>query len=115
MTLGLGLLEQAAEQAQALGALYERASIVAWLGDAYLRSGRIQEAIEFAGRAFELADHSQKKASGRIAHARRLPPRGAIRRSLPRQRGLYSRARVGNTARDAPAASALSPWPGQPL
>src|SRR5438874_1672233 len=70
ITLGLGLMEQAAEQAQALGALYERASIVAWLADAYLRSGRIQEAIEFAGRAFELADHSQQQ--GKRAHRLRM-------------------------------------------
>src|SRR5207244_461906 len=57
--LGLRLLEQAAVRAESLGGLYERPSIFAWLSDAYLRSGRPEQAIELAVRAFELADHSK--------------------------------------------------------
>jgi tetratricopeptide (TPR) repeat protein len=66
---GLALLEDAAQMAGALGGLYERASIVAWLSEAYLRSGQPEEALDSARRAFELADRS--KQQGKRAHTLR--------------------------------------------
>jgi tetratricopeptide (TPR) repeat protein len=70
MSVGMSLLEQAARKAEALGGLYERASIVAWLSDAYLKSGRIDAAIDAARRAWELADSS--KQQGKRAHTLRM-------------------------------------------
>jgi class 3 adenylate cyclase/tetratricopeptide (TPR) repeat protein len=68
--VGLPLLEQAAQKAEALGGLYERASIVAWLSDTYIRCGDPDRAMEAASRAFELADSS--KQQGKRAHTLRI-------------------------------------------
>jgi tetratricopeptide (TPR) repeat protein len=67
--VGLPLLEQAAQQAQSLR-IYEEATIVTWLGDAYLRIGRQAEALDVARRAFYVADTS--KQAGKRAHALRM-------------------------------------------
>jgi class 3 adenylate cyclase/tetratricopeptide (TPR) repeat protein len=70
VSVGLPFLEEAMQKAEALGGLYERASIAAWLSDAYLQSGNVEQAIETAMRAFELADSS--KQQGKRAQTLRM-------------------------------------------
>jgi class 3 adenylate cyclase/tetratricopeptide (TPR) repeat protein len=71
LSVGLPLLEEAASKAAALASggtgLYERASIAAWLSDAYLRTGRAGEALDAAERAYEMADRGEQRA--KCAHA----------------------------------------------
>jgi class 3 adenylate cyclase/tetratricopeptide (TPR) repeat protein len=66
LTVGLPLLEEAGSNADRLASggtgLYERASIVAWLSDAYLLAGRVDRALDEARRAYELADRSKQRA-----------------------------------------------------
>jgi bifunctional non-homologous end joining protein LigD len=66
----LPLLEQATQQADAIGRLYEQASMVAWLAEAYLAAGRPEPAVEMATRAFQLADQSKQR--GKRAHSLRV-------------------------------------------
>jgi class 3 adenylate cyclase/tetratricopeptide (TPR) repeat protein len=70
LSVGLPLLEDAVQQAESIGRLYEQATIVSWLGLAYLQSGRAQDAIKMAERAFELAESS--KQNGKRAHTLRI-------------------------------------------
>jgi tetratricopeptide (TPR) repeat protein len=67
---GLSLLEEACLQAESMGRLYEQASFVSWLAQAYLASERVEDAIATARRAFELADGS--KQQGKRAHTLRV-------------------------------------------
>jgi len=77
----LPLLEQALEEADRSGFLYDQALSVAWLSEAYLLAGRREEASECAARALALARARQERGHeawalwlhGEIA-AQREPP-----------------------------------------
>src|SRR5262249_43463798 len=58
------------KQAESIGRLYEQSSILGWLAETYLLSGRPEQSVEAARRAFEIADQSRQR--GKRAHALRI-------------------------------------------
>jgi len=77
----LPLLEQALEEVERSGFLYEQALHVAWLSEAYLLAGRREEVREGAARALALARAQQER--GHEAWALRLLGEIAARREPP--------------------------------
>jgi tetratricopeptide (TPR) repeat protein len=77
----LPLLEQALEEVERSGFLYEQALHVAWLSEAYLLAGRREEASAGAARALALARAQQER--GHEAWALRLLGDIAARREPP--------------------------------
>src|SRR5262249_42219247 len=75
------LLEQAVEQAAALGIMGRQALQLAWLSAAYLRGDRMEQAIALAERALELA--RQQHERGHQAYALRLLGEVAMQREPP--------------------------------
>jgi class 3 adenylate cyclase/tetratricopeptide (TPR) repeat protein len=64
---GVVLLEQTVEQADATGLVAHHALRLAWLGEAQLRAGRRDAALELARRALALAE--ERRERGQIAYA----------------------------------------------
>ena len=64
---GVLLLEQTMEQADATGLVAHHALRLAWLGEARLRAGRRDAALELARRALDLAEARRER--GQIAYA----------------------------------------------
>ena len=64
---GVVLLEQTVEQADATGLVAHHALRLAWLGEAQLRAGRRDAALELARRALDLAEERGER--GQIAYA----------------------------------------------
>jgi tetratricopeptide (TPR) repeat protein len=79
----LALLEQAVEQAAAVGFILYHAVRVIWLGEAYLLAGRLEEASTQAQRALQFSRAHQER--GHEAYALRLLGDIAARRE-PTQR-----------------------------
>jgi tetratricopeptide (TPR) repeat protein len=77
----LPLLEQALEEADRTGFLYDQALFVTWLSEAYLLAGRREEASAGAARALALARAQQER--GHEAWALRLLGDTAARREPP--------------------------------
>jgi tetratricopeptide (TPR) repeat protein len=75
------LLEQAIEQAIAMPFMLYHALRVVWLGEAYLRAGRLDEAYIQAQRALEFARAHQER--GHEAYALRLLGEVAAQRTPP--------------------------------
>jgi tetratricopeptide (TPR) repeat protein len=63
----LPLLEQALEQAAAMGVLEDQALRAAWLSEACLLAGRLADAIEYARHAIELShQHKERGNQARV-------------------------------------------------
>jgi tetratricopeptide (TPR) repeat protein len=77
----LPLLEQAVEQTVAMRFMAEHALRVVWLGEAYLRAGRLDEADTQAQRALEFARAHRER--GYAAEALRLLGEIAVQRQPP--------------------------------
>ena len=77
----LPLLEQAVEQALAMGFMIDHARRVVWLGEAYLLAGRLDEAYTQAQRALEFSRAHQER--GHEAYALRLLGEIAAQREPP--------------------------------
>jgi class 3 adenylate cyclase/tetratricopeptide (TPR) repeat protein len=70
VTEALPLLEQAVEQATAMGIMFAHSLRIAWQGEAALRDDRRQDAVGLARRAYELS--CEQKERGHQAWALRL-------------------------------------------
>ncbi|MFQ5895505.1 MAG: tetratricopeptide repeat protein [Nitrospinota bacterium] len=78
---GLLLLEQAVERAASIGLMSYHSLRLAWLSEAHLLAGRIDEAIQLARRALDLSrDHKER---GSQAYALRLLGEVASHRDPP--------------------------------
>jgi tetratricopeptide (TPR) repeat protein len=78
---GLRLLEQVVEQDTTIGYVAHHARTRTFLGEAYLKAGRIADAEEQANFAMEMA--RRRREPGHEAYALRLLGDIALRRSLP--------------------------------
>ena len=67
---GIGLLEQAIEQAGSMGLVATQSLRLAWLAEAHLTAGRLERATIHAQRALQLAE--DRKERGQAAGVRRL-------------------------------------------
>jgi len=67
---GIGLLEQAIEQAGSMGLVATQSLRLAWLAEAHLMAGRLEPARNHAQRALQLAEDRRER--GRVADVQRL-------------------------------------------
>jgi tetratricopeptide (TPR) repeat protein len=67
---GIGLLEQAVEQAGSMGLVATQSLRLAWLAEAHLMAGRLEPARNHAQRALQLAEDRRER--GRVADVQRL-------------------------------------------
>jgi tetratricopeptide (TPR) repeat protein len=85
---GMPLLEEAVAQTESLGVLVNHSAEVAWLGEAYLLGGRLDQAAELARRSLDLARHHKEK--GNLAYALQLTA------EIARHRGAAKRTQAGD-------------------
>ena len=110
----LPLLEQAEQRGAAMGTMGGQSLRVGYVSEAYLLAGRMQEAVQLAGRALDLSrDHKERgheawalRLLGEIAAHQAPPEIEPAAQSLPAGPG------PGRGTRHAPARGPLPPRPG---
>ena len=110
----LPLLEQAEQRGAAMGTMGGQSLRVGYVSEAYLLAGRMQEAVQLAGRALDLA--RAHKERGHEAWALRLLGEIAAHQDPPEiepaATSLPAGPRPGRGTRHASARGPLPPWPG---